>query len=81
MYPYGVIASITSTETENTIPMVTEAMTAIHQNCMFLHTCFTPSQNGERSNVALAEGGFLGLLGKKKVGIAQTVDKLATMIN
>jgi hypothetical protein len=48
---------------------------------MFLHTCFTPSQNGERSNVALAEGGFLGLLGKKKVGIAQTVDKLATMIN
>lgn len=61
--------------------MVTEAIIATHQNCMFLQTCLTPSQKGVRSNIALAEGGFLGLLGKKNVGTVQTVEKLATIIN
>lgn len=81
VYPKGEIASIINTETENTIPIDTDVMIAIHQNCILVMTSHTPSQNGVLSNVAVVEGGTLGLLGMKNVGIVNTVDIPATMIS
>lgn len=81
MYPNGEIASIINTETENTIPMDTDVMIAIHQNCILVMTSFTPCQNGVLSNVAVVEGGTFGLLGIKKVGNVKTVDMPATMMS
>lgn len=70
-----------NTETENTIPIDTEVMIAIHQNSILVTTSLTPCQNGVLSNVAVVEGGTLGLLGIKNVGNVNTVDMLATMMS
>lgn len=63
------------------MPIDTEVMIAIHQNCMLVTTSLTPCQNGVLSNVAVVEGGTLGLLGMKNVGNVNTVDMPATMMS
>lgn len=73
------MASIIKTETENTIPIETDVIIAIHQNCLFVESSFNPCQNGVRSIVAVEEGGTFGLLGIKKVGIVNTVEMPATI--
>lgn len=81
VYPNGEIASIINTETENTIPMDTEVIIAIHQNFTLVTTSFTPCQNGVLSNVAVVEGGTFGLLGIKKVGSVNAVEMPATIMS
>lgn len=81
VYPNGEIASIINTETENTIPIETAVIIAIHQNWILEESSLTPCQKGVRSIVAVVEGGTFGLLGTKKVGIVNNVEMPATIMS